>query len=225
MADPFQRVRPGESLTIHATAWNKLVDMARPKSSLSADTSGSFSSPYVWVYAKNTTGGTINRWGVMAITGVQITPTTSSGGATAEFERMPVLTGAAITGNETKERCVAVEPIENNKVGRVAIAGAVQIKEADLSKLPNANVLWKDSNWALVRLAGNSLLRLGTVSATWNKGSNATVTQLKGDGSALSPTVTFTATNHFATVTVASGTKKVACGKVDETWILIAAEC
>ena len=68
-------------------------------------------------------------------------------------------------------------------------------------------------------------LKLGTISATWNKGSTATVTQQKGDGTELSPTVTFTAKNHFATVTVTSGTKRVACGKVDTTWILIAAEC
>lgn len=68
-------------------------------------------------------------------------------------------------------------------------------------------------------------LRLGTVSATWTKGTDATVTQLAGDGSAISPTVTFTAKNWFATVTVASGTKKVACGLVGDVWILIAAEC
>jgi hypothetical protein len=136
---------------------------------------------------------------------------------------MPVLTGSAVTGNEAKEKCVAVEPIESNAIGRVAIAGAVQVKVADLGKLLGARVLWKNDDWALVDLG--SELVLGTISATWNKGSTATVTQTKGDGSSLSPTTTFTATNHFATVSVASGTKKVACGKVDDTWILIAAEC
>lgn len=72
---------------------------------------------------------------------------------------------------------------------------------------------------------GGSQVRLGTISATWTKGTTATVTQIKGDGSAISPTVTFTAENWFADVTVSSGTKKVACAKVDATWILIAAEC
>jgi hypothetical protein len=67
--------------------------------------------------------------------------------------------------------------------------------------------------------------RLGTISATWNKGSTATVTQIKADGTALSPTVTFTATNYFATVTVASGTKKVLCVFVGDRWLLVAAEC
>ena len=67
--------------------------------------------------------------------------------------------------------------------------------------------------------------RLGTVSATWSKGSSATVTQQNGDGAAISPAQTFTASNYFATITVSSGTKRVACGLVGSTWILIAAEC
>lgn len=67
--------------------------------------------------------------------------------------------------------------------------------------------------------------RLGTINATWNKGSTATVTQINADGTPLSPTVTFTATNHFATVTVASGTKKVLCVLVGDRWLLQAAEC
>lgn len=68
-------------------------------------------------------------------------------------------------------------------------------------------------------------IRLGTISSSWAKGSTATVTQLKPDGSALSPTRTFTAKNWFAAVTVSSGTKKVACASVGNQWILIAAEC
>jgi hypothetical protein len=51
------------------------------------------------------------------------------------------------------------------------------------------------------------------------------VTQQAGDGTALSPATTFTATNYFATVTVSSGTRRVACALIDSTWVLIAAEC
>lgn len=67
--------------------------------------------------------------------------------------------------------------------------------------------------------------RLGTISATWDKGEEATVTQIQADGTALSPTVTFLAKNHFATVTVNSGTKKVLCVFVGDRWLLVAAEC
>jgi hypothetical protein len=72
---------------------------------------------------------------------------------------------------------------------------------------------------------GGAEPRLGTISATWNKGSTATVTQLNADGTTLSPTVTFTATNWFATVTVPSGTRKVLCVFVGDRWLLVAAEC
>ncbi|MEY3205074.1 MAG: hypothetical protein RLZZ21_1405 [Planctomycetota bacterium] len=67
--------------------------------------------------------------------------------------------------------------------------------------------------------------RLGTISATWNKGSTATVTQIKADGTTLSPTVQFQATNHFATITITSGTRKVLCVFVGDRWLLVAAEC
>ena len=78
-----------------------------------------------------------------------------------------------------------------------------------------------------LRTAGDdgTEIRLGSISATWTKGTTATVTQLKPDGSAFSPARTFAAKNWFATVTVSSGTKKVACASLGAGWILIAAEC
>lgn len=72
---------------------------------------------------------------------------------------------------------------------------------------------------------GEEPIRLGTISSSWLKGTEATVTKLNGDGSAISPTVTFTAKNHFVDISVDCGTKKVACANVGGTWILIAAEC
>jgi hypothetical protein len=119
---------------------------------------------------------------------------------------------------------VAIEPIAANGIGKVAVAGAVQVKRSDLHTLTDKTVLWEDANWALVVLQGASI-RLGTISATWTKGQTATVTMQSGAGAAVSPTVTFTATNYFATVTVASGTRRVACARIDNVWVLIAAEC
>ena len=72
---------------------------------------------------------------------------------------------------------------------------------------------------------GGEQPRLGTISSTWTKNTTATVPQIKPDGTALSPTVTFQATNYFATVTVATGTKKVLCEFVGDRWLLTAAEC
>lgn len=68
-------------------------------------------------------------------------------------------------------------------------------------------------------------VRLGTIGATWAKGTTATVSELLGDGTEPPAPTEFEATNYFADVTVGSGEVKVACALVGSTWILIAAEC
>jgi hypothetical protein len=75
------------------------------------------------------------------------------------------------------------------------------------------------------RKGGGSRTVLGTVSTTWTKGTTATVVRTKGDGSALVPQKTLSATNWFATVTVTTGTKRVAVTRIGGKWCLVAAEC
>lgn len=226
MARNDGRIEKGQRLSsaISARAWNRAQQAADVVLGVQPGTAGDgasfISAPYTWVYAKNTTGSAVDRWGVMAITGVEITP---SGSAVAEFERMPVLTGAGISGNETKERCVAVEPIDDGKLGRVAVAGAVQLKVSDLNKCPAAVVLWKDSTWAFVRLA-TATHYLAKTSSTWTKGTSATVqiySGTPGSETAVSG-LTVTAWNKFANVQ--SG-KWVMLGYANGSWYLIAAEC
>jgi hypothetical protein len=170
--------------------------------------------PYTWVHCKPSV--TVARWGVLAITGVAITPTSSSGGATASFEEMPVLTGGTPSAS-TMAWCVAVEPIESGKIGKVAVGGVVQLKAADLGKASGAHVLWKDSTWALIRIQAGVIR--GTFTAPWNKGSTKTVTD------ATLSSVTYEGVkNYFANVT-GSGTKACAIAYVAGEWIVIAAEC
>jgi len=173
MARPDGRLEPGQPLrgAISARAWNRAQDAADLVLGASTGTSATSSSPvlkpYTWAYCKPSV--TVARWGVLAITGVAITPTSSSGGATASFEEMPVLTGGTPSATTTAW-CVAVEPIESGKVGRVAVGGVVQCKasigdsahkflraKATTSELESAwsgegLILWKGSGWALVRL-------------------------------------------------------------------------
>jgi predicted RecA/RadA family phage recombinase len=153
---------------------------------------------------------------VLAITGMEITPTSSSGGATASFEEMPVLTGGTPSATTTAW-CVAVEPIESGKIGRVAVGGVVQLKAADLGKASGAHVLWKDSNWALIRMQAGVVR--GTFSAPWNKGSTKTISDAVNSG-----TTYDNVKNYFASLT-GSGTKACAIAYVGSEWILIAAEC
>jgi len=229
MARPDGRIEKGQRLAtaISARAWNRAQEAAdRVLGAGTGAEAGPItftSAPYHWVYAKNGTGSTVDRWGIMSITGVEVTPTSQeTAAATVQFQSMPVVTGGTPEAT-TIAWCVALEPIISEKIGRVAVAGVVQVKAADLGKAVGACVLWKNSDWALIRMEGG--LRLGTISATWNKGSTATVQEQFGDGSAKTGSPTFTATNYFATVTVSSGTRRVACGKVDDKWLLIAAEC
>jgi predicted RecA/RadA family phage recombinase len=170
--------------------------------------------PYTWVYCKPSV--TVARWDVLAITGVAITPTTSSGGATASFEEMPVLTGGTPSATTTAW-CVAVEPIESGKIGKVAVGGVVQLKAEDIGKAFGAHVLWKDSTWALIRIQAGVIR--GRFSAPWDKGSTKTVTD-----ATLTAVTYANVKNYFADVT-GSGSKTCAIAYAAGDWMLIAAEC
>ena len=254
MARRDGRIEAGQSLNsaISARAWNRAQDAAdlvlgqRP--GMNADAASYGGAPYIALPCKNVSGQTVPRWGVLAITGLEVAPTGATGPATSQYERSPVLRGSTPTTSTNDAFGVAVEPIANNSIGMLAVDGLVQVKlevrnAADATAGPKAStaelqsggngaaIIYKESGtgadkWALVRIgAGRGTVRLGTVAVTWNKGATATVTQQAGNGTALSPATTFTATNYFATVTVSSGTRRVACALIDSTWVLIAAEC
>lgn len=221
------RIEPGQPIAgaISARAWNRAQDAAdivlgaRP--GLTVGDGRKPEKPYAWVYCKPSVA--VARWGILAITGVEVTPTSSeTDAATISFQDTPIIT-AGSTSSTTTAWCVAVEPIASGSIGRVAVAGVVQIKSSDFNKAAGAQLLWKNSNWALIQIGGG--LRLGTISASWAKGATATVTEQDGDGTVRTGAPTFTAINYFSAITVSSGTRRVACGKVDDRWILIAAEC
>jgi len=206
------RLEPGQPIrgAISARAWNRAQDAADLVLGAHAGTEGVQGSPvlkpYTWCYCQPSV--TVARWGVLAITGVQVTPTSSSGGATASFEEMPVLTGGTPSATTTAW-CVAVEPIESGKVGRVAVGGVVQCKAADLGKASGAHVLWKDSNWALIRMQAGVIQ--GTFTGTWAKGSTTTVTDAVISGA------TYTAKNYIATL---SGSACLIAYVANE-WVLV----
>ena len=212
MSRPDGRIEPGQPLrgAISARAWHRAQDAADLVLGANPGTAGVPGStaitPYTWAYCKPSV--TVARWGVLAITGVAITPTSSSGGATASFEEMPVLTGGTPSATTTAW-CVAVEPIAANAVGRVAVGGVVQLKAADLGKASGAHVLWKDSTWALIRMQAGVIR--GTFSGTWTKGSTTTVTDAVISGA------TYTAKNYIATL---SGSVCLIAYVADE-WVLV----
>ena len=188
MARPDGRLEPGQPLggAISARAWNRAQDAADLVLGAYAGTEGGAPgsqvlTPYTWVYCQPSV--TVARWGVLAITGMAITPTSSEGGATASFEEMPVLTGGTPSATTTAW-CVAVEPIESGKIGKVAVGGVVQCKasignsahrfvraKSSTAELESAwsgegLILWRGNGWALVRLGILDLTKYESYDAT-----------------------------------------------------------
>jgi hypothetical protein len=96
---------------------------------------------------------------------------------------MPVLTGSTPSATTTAW-CVAVEPIESGKIGKVAVGGVVHCKasignsshkflraKASTTELESAwsgegLILWQGGGWALVRLGTLDLTKYQSYDAT-----------------------------------------------------------
>ncbi len=222
--DPRSSVRPGQPLALAAEQVNWINRQMSGDSGFRGGSSPGLAAPYTWVYAKNTSGEAAARWSVMKIESVAITPTSDdSSRPTVQFQEMPVLELSEAADGEPYA-CVALEPIAEDAVGRVAVAGVVQVRADQLDKLGGVQVLWEGDGWALVRLSGGAAIRLGRISADWTPGESATVEMLDETGAPFDPPSTFTAKNFCSAVYVQEAeTVNVACGLLAGTWILIEA--
>lgn len=93
-----------------------------------------------------------------------------------------------------------------------------------------ARILWAGADWALVHLNNNTGgIRVGTITGSWLKGWSKEVDECDQDFIPLldenDTQIKFYATNWFATVAVTGNPRKVACGNLNGSWILLAAEC
>jgi len=130
--------------------------------------------PYTSVACRNDSGSDVPLWGVLAITGVAITPSGPTGPATSAFQGQPVVVGVT-PSTTTQAVAIAVEPIRNGSYGRVAVHGVVQVKlevtnashsfarcKTSTAEMVSewggpAQVLWKEAatgagKWALARI-------------------------------------------------------------------------
>ncbi len=250
MARSDGRVEAGQNLktAFSAHAWNRAQDAADivlgARGGVQGGPQQAGPLPYTWCLAKNDSGSDVPRWGVLAITGMEIEPTSEAGGATAEFERLPVLTGGTPSEGDASW-CVAVEPIAVGKIGRVAVAGVVQAKvdikseddelvaagdsvdELITSPDGQAVIIWKEEGvgsqkWALIRFGSGSRVMLGKTTSSWAKTGTNEV-QLWPGGVLANPEKRQTARNVFANV---GSNKWVIIAKESRgDWYLIAAEC
>lgn len=126
--DPYRRAQPGERLRIPAAAWNRLMDNAMQMPLASQGDEFSYRRTNFRIYCQNKTSGTIPQWGVLHIDGVLPTPSGATGAATNQFQTFPAISGITPTGTTQAGFVVAVEQIERDKLGMVAIDGVVQVK-------------------------------------------------------------------------------------------------
>jgi hypothetical protein len=253
--DPYRKAQPGEKLTIHAATWNRMVDLVRPAASSAPGEEFSYRRTNFRVYCRNDTSETIPQWGVLHIDGVLPTPSGATGAEADQFQSSPAIIGITPTGTTNAGFVVAVEPIEKDQLGMVAIDGVVQCKldikaadhrfatpkpgsatELQTASSGEAAILWKESGtgtgkWGLVRIgagAGGGVM-VGKITGTWAKGGTQTVWEHTGAGeqvSGPSGPVSITGVNRFASVSATgSAAKWVAVANVDSHWHLIAAEC
>lgn len=180
------------------------------------------------ILAKNTTGQSVARWGVMKITGIEIDPNDGDK-QELSFGGMPCVTGGDASGGAGEAFGIAIEPIKNDKVGRIAVDGVVQVTAETLGLIRGAvQVLWEDGDWAIVRLGGGGGVRLGKTTATWTKGTLATI-ELYEQGTPPSetrnpsPYTLENCVNKFADVQ--SGKWVMVAKASNVLWYLIAAEC
>lgn len=197
MPDPRQNVRPGERVRIAAAQINALNAMMRQDMSFRGEPLAGNEPGRNVILARNDSTGDVPRWGVLEITGIEIDP---EDGDTERrsFEELPVVTGDTPSTSTAGKLLIAVEPIKAGKIGRVAVAGVVQVKvnmvesghthaapkssTAELESAPSGpvEILWSGGTtgtvWALVRFGGGGGgVRVGKTTATWSKGTLATI--------------------------------------------------
>lgn len=262
MAAPHGRIEPGQPLevAISARAWNRAQDAADivfgAKSGMAAGSPLNALAPFIALPCRNNSASDVPRGGVLSIRGfdtLEIEPTsTATDSETLQFLAQPVLRGQLPTGREATFG-IATQPIPAGAMGRVAVAGVVQVKievksiyhwyattkhgnvnELQTSASVGYPIIWKPSQTgagklALVRMQSpaQEAIRLGKISGGWVKGTTRTVTRYNGDGSEFDEEgedTTFDAVNRFATIGNLSEVW-VACALVDATWHLVAAEC
>jgi hypothetical protein len=137
MAKPDGRIEKGQRLStaISARRWNDLCDAAdvvqgrRP--GVQAGNLDAIARPYTWVYVRNESVSLntpdIERWQPVHLVGIWNQSYGFKG--TEAFDDVPVLSGAnSVQSGGSYAWGVAVEPIADGAIGKVAVSGIVKSK-------------------------------------------------------------------------------------------------
>lgn len=251
MARADGRIQPGQKLTsaVSARAWNRAQDAADiilgNREQFGAGPPQSSAAPYVYVLGRNSTDALVPRWGVVGITGLELTVAGTDAAGTSQFQEMPVVTAGSPGGNHPERWGISLEPIPSSAIGRIAVAGVVQAKtrivstndrfvrvlSGNTSSLVTGNtgeglILWMeeetgDDKWALIRLGfgGDAGVVIVQFDGAWALNATKQVRFFGSDE-------TVQAINRFASVGSASCTTRFgAITRYGAQWHLIAAQC
>lgn len=128
----MRKVKPGDPLRIPADTFNALIDAAdahrRAAVSLSGPDAGSGFSPGIPVTVRNTSGADRDRFAILEITGMALTPADNP----RQFQSRPVFTLGLPKPDSTK-LVILQEPIVAGRAGHGLISGvsAVRIDMTD----------------------------------------------------------------------------------------------
>lgn len=177
MGNPFKKARPGDRLSIPATTWNKLVDVAKAadQDRLSALVRSLMSNAdRDIIKIKNNSGADVDRFAVLGLSGPLFLPTDNE----TAFKNREALEAVKPDILVHKGKFViCLEPIADGAYGRAQVSGIaitkvkivndgsfaeIEDKETKLAidgEKGSAAVLWKETSsgddvWAIVKLSG-----------------------------------------------------------------------
>lgn len=178
IGDKFRKVFSGEPLGMSAEFYNKLVDMITQfDGGLLSTNITPLASPARrndFVQIRNDSGSVVDRFGILGIDDMVITPTTNL----IEFQNRPVFKGITPTVAAHYGKFIILdERLADGKIGRGIAMGVTpvqididstdhkyaDVKNSDLTELESkvngsAGILYQESGtgtkWALVRLGG-----------------------------------------------------------------------
>ena len=124
MGDQFHKVMPGDPLKIPAEAWNALVDLSQQRKNQQHDLlsqADGTSRQTTLAKVRNLTGVDLDRFSIIALGTPIITPTANL----KEFKRQVSFQGLVPSAGTGPRFGVLLEPLKNNLIGTVAVAGCV----------------------------------------------------------------------------------------------------
>ena len=169
MADPLEKVRPGDGFAIRADTWNAFIDAARAHRRNEAGAAGAGRptpdnpTPGCTVYVRNDTGSTLPAWSTVKLG----TPVVDAATYPFRVSSEPVFPATEPDGADIPF-AVTTQPIRDGKLGTAVVLG---VAVADVSVSNSAHTHAAPANASLVLASGTS----GPARIIWKESGTGTL--------------------------------------------------